>query len=92
MDLWYYDTLVDLRILFLKLKEKSSEITLDEEETNTFNMLIEIWESDFKYFDSFEKIISIYNMHSKIYNKFTQFPIFKSYIYKLYYLCKYFSD
>lgn len=92
MDLWYYDTLVDLRILFFKLKEKSCELTLDEEEANTFNMLVEIWESDFKYFDSFEKIISIYNMHSKIYNKFAQFPIFKSYIYKLYYLCNYFSN
>lgn len=91
-NIWYYDTLSDLQALFFKLKEKSIEVHLDEEEANTFNMLVEIWESDLNSLDSFEKIISIYNMHTKIYNKFIQFPIFKSYIYKLYYLSKYLSN
>lgn len=92
LNIWYYDTLLDLQDLFFKLKEKSIELNFDEEEANTFNMLVEIWGSDLNCLNSFEKIISIYNMHSVIYNKFRQFPIFKSYIYKLYYLSKYLTN
>lgn len=91
-NIWYYDTLVDSQVLFFKIKEKLINIELDEEETNVLNMLTEIWQSDLNCLNSSEKLIFIYNMNAKIYNKLNQYPVFRSYIYKLYYLCKYLNN